>query len=60
MKWFSLSGIMQEVKRIRWPKKEDLFKDFSLVIIFCIFFGIWFVFSDTISAFFLKLIGIGA
>ena len=23
LKWFSFSGISKEVKRIRWPKKEE-------------------------------------
>ena len=24
LKWFSFSGISKEVKRIRWPKKEEI------------------------------------
>ena len=24
MKWFSINGILTEMKRIRWPKAKDL------------------------------------
>lgn len=27
MKWFSINGILTEMKRIRWPKGKDLAKD---------------------------------
>ena len=50
LKWFSFSGISKEVKRIRWPKKEELGGNSVEVLIFCAFF----------VSFFLKLIGIGA
>jgi len=59
MKWFSLEGIIQEAKRVRWPKKEDMLKDFTVVLTFSVFFGLFFVFSDTLVALFLKLIGLG-
>lgn len=26
MKWFSINGILTEMKRIRWPKGKDLAK----------------------------------
>lgn len=60
LKWFSLSGIFTEIKRIRWPKQNELLRLSSIVIIFVIFFGIFFIVSEAIVAFFLQLIGIGA
>jgi preprotein translocase SecE subunit len=60
MKWFSLEGIIQEAKRVRWPKREDMLKDFLVVLTFSVFFGLVFVLSDTLVAMFLKLIGLGA
>ena len=30
LKWFSISGIRKEIKRIRWPKAKELFSN-SLV-----------------------------
>ena len=60
LKWFSLSGVFTEIKRIRWPKSNELFRLTSIVIIFIIFFGVFFVASEAIVAFFLQLIGIGA
>ena len=59
MKWFSLSGIFTEIKRIRWPKAEELQRNSLVVIIFIVFFGIFFVISEAAIAFFLRLIGIG-
>lgn len=60
LKWFSLSGIFTEIKRIRWPKQNELFRLTSIVIIFIIFFGVFFVASEALVALFLKMIGIGA
>ncbi len=60
MKWFSLSGIVEEAKRIRWPKKEDMINDFMVVIVFSLFFGAFFIMFDLITAMFLRLFGIGA
>ena len=60
LKWFSISGISKEVKRIRWPKKEDLGKSSMEVIIFSAFFGLFFVACEFFVSFFLKFIGIGA
>lgn len=60
LKWFSLSGIFTEIKRIRWPKQDEIIHLSSIVLIFIVFFGIFFVISEAAVAFFLKLIGIGA
>lgn len=60
LKWFSLSGIAKEVKRIRWPKTADLTNSSAEVILFCVFFGVFFVACEFVITFFLKLIGIGA
>lgn len=60
LKWFSVSGIMAEVKRIRWPSKKDMAQDSGKVLLFCFFFGVFFVFCESFVTIFLKLIGIGA
>lgn len=59
MKWFSFAGIAQEIKRIRWPKKEDMIRDFIIVLAFSIFFGIFFVSFDFIIGLFLRTVGLG-
>lgn len=58
MKWFSLSGIMTEVKRIRWPKTEEMVKNSTTVIVVVVLFGIYFVLAQAVVAFFLQLIGV--
>ena len=60
LKWFRFSGTYQEVQRIRWPKKEELGGNSVEVLIFCAFFGVFFVACEFFVSFFLKLIGIGA
>lgn len=60
LKWFSISGISKEVKRIRWPKRKELFGSSSEVLLFCVAFGVFFVVCELGVTFFLKLIGIGA
>jgi preprotein translocase subunit SecE len=58
MKWFSLSGIMTEVKRIRWPKTEEMVKNSVTVIVVTVLFGIYFVIAQAVVAFFLQMIGV--
>ena len=59
LKWFSLSGIAKEVKRIRWPKTKDLVEHSAEVIAFTFAFGVFFVACEFLISFFLKMIGIG-
>lgn len=42
LKWFSISGISKEIKRIRWPKPKDLVHDSVEVIIFTTLFALFF------------------
>ena len=60
LKWFSISGISKEIKRVRWPKLKDLTFSTEEVLIFMIFFAVFFVFCEFLITFFLKFIGIGA
>lgn len=60
LKWFSISGIAKEVKRIRWPKVKELVRYSSEVLLFCVFFGAFFVLCEFVVSYILKLIGIGA
>ena len=41
LKWFSFSGVTKEIKKIRWPKREDLVENSVQTIIF--------TFWDTLS-----------
>lgn len=58
MKWFSMSGITTEVKRIRWPKSDEMLKNTMTVISVVVLFGIYFVIAQLIVTFFLQLIGV--
>lgn len=60
LKWFSLSGISKEVKRIRWPKGKDVAEGTGEVLLFVVAFGAFFIASDLVITLILKLIGIGA
>ena len=59
LKWFSLSGIFTEIKRIRWPKQDEVLHSSLVVVVFIVFCGAFFVISEATIAFFLRLIGIG-
>ena len=59
LKWFSLSGVFTEIKRIRWPKQDEIIHSSVVVVVFIVFFGAFFVISEAAIAFFLRLIGIG-
>ena len=58
MKWFSFSGIVEEARRVRWPKRDDMFNNFVIVIVFTLFFGLCFYGSDALVALFLRVVGI--
>lgn len=58
LKWFSFSGIMSEIKRIRWSKPMDLAKDSGSVILFTGLFALFFVVCTMINAGFLRLLGV--
>lgn len=60
LKWFSLSGIFTEIKRIRWPKGAEMGKNIATVVVFIVAFGLFFVGTEFIIANFLRLIGITA
>ena len=46
MKWFSLEGIKEEIKKVRWPKKDDMVKDTETVVIFVALFALRFSESE--------------
>lgn len=58
MKWFSFNGIMKEIKKIRWPKKEELAKDSVRTIIVIAFFALFFVLCEFVVSFFLNAMGV--
>lgn len=58
LKWFSFSGIFTEIKRIRWPKGAELTRNISVVIVFTVAFGLFFVGTEFVISYLLKWIGI--
>lgn len=58
MKWFSINGILTEMKRIRWPKAKDLARDSVTVFGFVAILALFFYLCQVVSSGFLKLIGI--
>ena len=58
MKWFSLSGIVKEIKKIRWPKKNDLLTNSGQVVLFTAFFALFFYLCQFLVSLCLKLVGV--
>ena len=59
MKWFSLKEIGKEIKKIRWPNRDEMTKDTMTTFIFMIAFGIFFVVCDIIVANLMDILKIG-
>ena len=57
MKWFSISGIISETKKIQWPKGKDLARDSMTVFLFTFFLGVFFFLCQIVTSGFLKVIG---
>jgi preprotein translocase subunit SecE len=65
-KWFSLSGIKKEAKRVRWPQWKSngaanpgILDRTAEVLIFTGFFALFFVLCDFLVTYLLKVLGIG-
>lgn len=56
--WFSFKGIRAEMKHVSWLSKKELIKNSSIVVIFCLVFGLFFMASDTVIAVIFKVLGI--
>jgi len=57
MKWFSFSGIIEEIKKIHWPSKKELFTNSVQVVIFTFAFGLFFFVCQLIISELLNLMG---
>lgn len=58
MKWFSLKGIVQEAKKVRWPRRNEIAKDSFTSIVFILIFAAFFVLSDLLITIALTAIGV--
>ncbi len=56
MKWFSIKGIAEEAKKIKWPTTKDLVRNTGEVLIFTIAFGIFFVVCEFVVSGLLNII----
>ena len=45
-----ISGIRSEFKKVRWPKKKEMFKYSVAVLVCIIIFALFFMLSDVIIA----------
>ncbi|MDR1795530.1 MAG: preprotein translocase subunit SecE [Erysipelotrichaceae bacterium] len=59
MKWFSIKGIAEEIKKIRWPKKDEMVKDTMTALVFMALFAGFFALCDLVVVMIMKVIGIG-
>lgn len=65
-RWFTISGIQKEAKRVRWPKWKSegstngIARNAGEVLVFSGFFAAFFVFCDFLTTLMLRVIGIGA
>lgn len=58
MKWFSVKGILEEMKKVHWPKAGELAKSSLTVFLFAGAFAAFFVLCDFISAWIFRTMGL--
>ena len=58
MKWFSLEGIRNEIRRIRWPSWNDLAENTGKVLLFLVLFALFFVLSELLISWLLSVLGV--
>lgn len=58
MKWFSIKGIFDEMKKVHWPTGKELVKSSMTVILFSLAFAAFFVLCDFVALWFFRTLGI--
>ncbi len=58
MKWFSIGGIVSEIRKIEWPTPKQLMKDSMIAFGFVLFLGIFFFLCQVVVSAFLSVIGV--
>ena len=55
--WFNLKGIREEIKKVHWLTKKELFNYSVVVLVFTFVMGLFFFGGDAVIAFILKALG---
>lgn len=55
--WFNLKGICEEIKKVHWLTKKELFNNSVVVLVFTFVMGLFFFGGDAVIAFILKALG---
>lgn len=55
LRWFKLSGILEETRRIRWPKPLEVLQKTGIVLAFTAVFAIFFALTNVVFAQLTKL-----
>lgn len=58
MKWFSIKGIIQETKKVKWPRGKELWSMVLTVFVFIAAFAVLFQLMDMFVVAILKYLGI--
>ncbi|QIK68860.1 preprotein translocase subunit SecE [Erysipelothrix sp. HDW6C] len=59
MSWFSIAGIKEEIRKIQWPSRKDMVRNTTIVITFVLFFVAYFLLTEVVLVWALRLLGIG-
>lgn len=46
LRWFKIAGIIEETRRIRWPKFKDVLAKTGLVLVFTAIFALFFALTN--------------
>lgn len=57
MKWFSISGVIDELRKVRWPKLGELISQTGTVLLFTVSFAAFFMLCELVAATFIKSVG---
>lgn len=50
LRWFKISGIIEEIRRIRWPKPMEVLQKTGVVLVFTIMFALFFALTNVALA----------
>lgn len=60
MKWFTIAGVKEEVRKIQWPSSKETRRNTVVAVSFILFFVAYFILTEFVLVWALRLLGIGA
>lgn len=59
MGWLTIAGLKEEIRKIQWSSRKDVIRNTKIVLGFIVFFVCYFIITEYVLLWALRLLGIG-